>query len=150
MNATSADFRTLKRAWPGVAATSSAVIDDVDQAVAYTGDWFTASEARYLSGNCRVATKPESSVELSFVGTRIDWYGLKNTDLGRADVYLDGALFESGVELYDQKRQNAQLFSVGGLALASHTLKVVMTGEKHPESSGAGLVHDYFITYVDP
>jgi hypothetical protein len=146
---TSAEFRWLERAWPDKAATSSQVVND-DAEMTYTGAWSTSTEARYHGGQCRVASAAGSSVELVFNGTRIDWYGLKNADLGEADIYVDGELAAKGVDLYDARRQNAQLFSAGGLTNGAHSIKVVATGEKHANSSGTALVHDYFITYVDP
>ncbi len=86
---------------------------------------------------------------MPFTGTCVEWYGLKNTDLGKADVYLDGAVVTSGVDTHDARRQNALLFTKGKLTNGAHTFKVVATGEKNPASSGTALVHDYVIAYVD-
>jgi len=88
-------------------------------------------------------------VQASFTGTRVEWYGLKNVDLGHADVYLDGVLSQGGIEAYSAKRQNALLFTRGGLANTTHTIRVVANGQKSAASTGTALVHDYFISYVD-
>jgi len=89
------------------------------------------------------------SLQATFIGTRIEWYGLKNVDLGKADVFIDGALSQSGIDAYSPKRQNALLFTKGGLANGAHTIRVAVTGQKNSASTGAALVHDYFISYVD-
>jgi len=144
----SADFHPLSRAWPGKAASASVIIDDKSPGAMYTGAWTQANEGRYFGGSCHVSP-PAGSVEASFTGTRVEWYGLKNVDLGKADVYLDGILAQSGIDAYSAKRQNALLFTKGGLVNGAHTIKVVATGQKNGSSSGAALVHDYFISYVD-
>jgi fructan beta-fructosidase len=145
----SADFRPLNRAWPGKAAFSSTIIDDKNPSVAYTGTWTQANEGRYFGGSCHVGASAAASVQTSFNGTRVEWYGLKNVDLGTADVYLDGVRVQAGIDTYSAKRQNALLFTQGGLVEGPHTIKVVATGQKNGSSSGIALVHDYFISYVD-
>jgi fructan beta-fructosidase len=146
----SADFRALNRVWPGNAATSSAIIDDTNPAVTYAGTWTQANEGRYFGGACHVSSSAMASVQASFTGTRVEWYGLKNVDLGKADVYLDGALVQSGIDAFSAKRQNALLFTRGGLANGAHTIRIVANGQKNAASTGTALVHDYFVTYVDP
>lgn len=145
----SADFHPLNRAWPGKAASASAILDDKSAGIAYTGTWTQSNEGRYFGGSCHVSSALTSAVEATFMGTRIEWYGLKNIDLGKADVYVDGALSHSGIDAYSSRRQNALLFTKGGLANGTHTIKIVVTGEKNASSSGSALVHDYFISYVD-
>ncbi len=145
----SADFRPLHRAWPGTAAASSAIIDDGAASVAYTGTATVANENRYFGGTVRVLVGQGSSVTATFTGTRVDWYGLKNVDLGWADVYIDGVLAVSGIDCYSPLRQNARLFTTAGLANASHTIQVVVNGTKNAASAGTALVHDYFVSYID-
>jgi fructan beta-fructosidase len=147
----SADFHPLGRAWPGEAALASAIIDDQSPSVTYEGEWQLAAESRYFASSAHY-NGPETGTafEVAFEGTRVEWYGLKNVDLGRADVYLDGSLVESGVEAYSARRQNALLFSRGQLENAAHVLRVEVMGQKDPASSGTALVHDYIVAYVDP
>jgi sucrose-6-phosphate hydrolase SacC (GH32 family) len=144
----SADFHPLGRAWPGDAAKSSVIIDDGDASVVYTGAWTLATETRYFKSSAHFNTSGPS-FEVSFTGTRVEWYGLRNADLGQADVYIDGALVTGGIDCYSARRQNALLFTKGKLANGAHTLKVVVNGKKNAASSGTALVHDYLIAYVD-
>jgi hypothetical protein len=145
----SADFRPLNRAWPGKAASTSTIVDDKNASVVYTGIWTQANEGRYFGGSCHFSGSALADVQTMFRGTRIEWYGLKNVDLGFADVYLDGALVQAGIDTYSAKRQNALLFTRGGLANGQHTIRVVANGQKNAASTGIALVHDYFISYED-
>ena len=145
----SADFRSVRRAWPGTAAVASSIVDDRGSGVRYTGNSFVSNEDRYFGGSCTVLRDTNSSVTATFTGTRVDWYGLKNVDLGRADVYLDGALVMAGIDCYSATRQNMRLFTASGLTSEPHVIKVVVAGTKADASAGTALVHDYFVAYVD-
>jgi sucrose-6-phosphate hydrolase SacC (GH32 family) len=146
----SADFRPLSRVWPGKAATASSIVDDTSPAVTYGGTWTQSNEGRYFGGACHFSGSPSASVETTFTGTRVEWYGLKNVDLGKADVFLDGVQAPNAIDAYSAKRQNALLFTRGGLAPGAHTIKIVANGQKNAASTGTALVHDYFIVYADP
>jgi sucrose-6-phosphate hydrolase SacC (GH32 family) len=145
----SADLYPLARAWPGVPASASVVIDDAQPASAYQGNWASAAEDRYFRGACHVGRDAGSTVEASFTGTRVDWYGLLNTDLGLARVSIDGTVRGADIDTYSATRQNARLFTAGGLSPGTHTIRVQVTGAKAAASSGTALVHDYFVAYTD-
>jgi sucrose-6-phosphate hydrolase SacC (GH32 family) len=142
----SADFREVLRTWPGTAALSSHVVDDTAADVTYTGSWqpFTNDDT-YFNQTCHVSRSADAALELTFTGTRIDWYGLVNVDLGKADVYLDGVVVAAAIDCYSAVRAPVLLFSKSGLARTFHTVRIVPTGTKNPASSGTALVHDYFI-----
>jgi Glycosyl hydrolases family 32 N-terminal domain/Glycosyl hydrolases family 32 C terminal len=144
-----ADFRPLNRAWPGRAADSSLIIDDAEAGTVYAGPSSVVNEGRYFKTTAHVVASG-ASFQAAFTGTRVEWYGLKNTDLGYADVYLDGSTVPTTVDTYSAKRQNALLFTKGGLVRGPHTLRVVASGQRNASSTGAALVHDYVIVYVDP
>lgn len=144
----SAAFHQLGRAWPGKAAASSVIIDDTDPSVTYTGAWNLATEGRYFKSSAHYNTTGQS-FEVPFTGTRVEWYGLRNTDLGKAEVSIDGKVVAPAIDAYDARRQNALLFSQDKLGSGKHTFKVVVTGQKSAASSGSALVHDYLIAYVD-
>jgi hypothetical protein len=139
----------LNRAWPGTAASSSVILDDTDASTTFTGTWTAATEARYFRSSARVGAAG-GSFQVAFNGTRVEWYGLKNVDLGKADVSVDGAVVATAIDTYSAKRQNALLFTRGGLVRGPHTLRVVADGQRNAASTGAALVHDYVIAYVDP
>jgi fructan beta-fructosidase len=145
----SADFRPVNRAWPGQAARSSAVTDDVAlPGENWSGHWDTVlGDEIYYKGSAHFGNTTNGYFQMTFTGTRIDWYGLKNVDLGRAAVYLDGALAAT-VDCYSDVRALHQLFTRSSLANTSHTIKVVVIGTKNAASLGTFLVHDAFVHYV--
>jgi hypothetical protein len=150
LNLVSADFREVRRTWPGTPALSSRVVDDTAAGVTYQGSWDAiGSDATYFQQTCHVSRSPGAAIEVTFTGTRIDWYGLVNADLGKADVSLDGVVVAAGVDCYSRTRAPVMLFTKAGLANTFHTLRIAATDTKNPASSGVALVHDYFIYAVE-
>ncbi len=145
----SARFQPVARAWPGQAAATSELVDDTSARFTYTGDWTTADEDRYFDNRCSVAHAAGDELSLEFEGTRLDWYGLRNVDLGRADVYIDDQLMAEGIELYSGRRENALLFTITDLAPGTHELRVTVRDDKNADSAGFALVHDYAVVYSD-
>jgi hypothetical protein len=146
----SADFRQLNRAWPGKAALSSVQLDDADPSTQYTGAWWNLNtDSTYLASTAHIGTAAGSTVSATLTGTRIEWHGLANGDLGYVDVSIDGA-FVRTVDTYSATRQLATLFVQPGLTNGPHTISVAANGMKNPASAGISLVHDFFASYVDP
>lgn len=141
----SADFRAIRRTWPGTARKPGAVIDDADPSVLYGGVWNTAGESIYYKGGCHFSSTTGGYVEADFRGTDLEWWGLVNTDLGKADIFIDGARVAHDIDCYSPVRTMKRLFETDGLKSGSHTVKVVVTGDKDQASSGSAIVHDYFV-----
>ena len=143
----SADFREINRTWPGAAPKAGTIIDDADLSVAYAGDWGTDNSTFYYSRTCHFSSTKGGFFETTFDGTRVEWWGLKNVDLGKADVYIDGARVDHAVDCYSPTRTLYKLFEKSGLHKGKHTFKVVITGDKNPASTGTAIVHDYLIAH---
>jgi sucrose-6-phosphate hydrolase SacC (GH32 family) len=141
----SADFRAVKRIWPGRPGPRQMVIDDADPSMTYTGAWNTDNNSLYYHGTSHFSKTVGGTIETSFTGTEIDWWGLQNTDLGLADVYIDGERVGHGVDCYGTPRSMKRLFTKSGLSNGKHTIKIVITGEKNPASTGVAVVHDFFV-----
>ncbi|HVY32087.1 MAG TPA: glycoside hydrolase family 32 protein [Polyangiaceae bacterium] len=150
LSVSAADFRVVGRAWPGPADTDAQVVDDADAAVDYSGGWSSVTgDATFFDGTCHYSTEAGAALEASFTGTRLAWYGLRNADLGLADVFIDDVLVAEGLDCYAASRVPAQLLLVSGLKNSFHTLRIVARGDKNPSASGSALVHDYFISSVE-
>jgi hypothetical protein len=146
----SADFREVRRTWPGTAALSSHVMDDSATGVQYEGSWEAfGNDATYFEETCHVSKSADAALEVTFTGTRIAWYGLVNVDLGRAAVSIDGVVVAPSIDCYAAVRAPVMLFGAAGLADSFHRLRIVPTGEKNAASSGTALVHDYFVYAVE-
>lgn len=143
----SAEFRQVGRAWPGASKPPEVVLDDADAGVTYSGAWSTVNaDSTFFDGTCHYSTATASSIEATFTGTRIAWYGLKNTDLGLADVYIDDRLIGDPIDCYAPERVTSWLFSASDLPDGVHTIRLVARGDKNAASTGNAILHDYFIS----
>ena len=88
----------------------------------------------------------DSAAEFTFTGTAVQWIGPKNTNGGKADVYIDGGLAQADIDTYTAagKQHQQVLYSRTGLAAGSHTIKVVATGTKNPAASNNLIAIDAF------
>lgn len=146
----SAELREVGRSWPGVAERDARILDDAEPDVLYAGAWNTVTDdATFFGDTCHYSTAAGARLETTFTGTRLDWYGLRNTDLGKADIFVDDALVAEALDCYGPLRGPAQLFSVSGLPNTFHTVRIVARGDQQAASTGSALVHDYFVTSVE-
>jgi len=121
------------------------IIDDASASTIYNGTWSTDANAIYYDNTCHVGVTVNSYCQVTFTGTQISWYGLKNSDLGMATVYVDGVLAQDNIDCYSSSpRAVYLLFNKTGLSNGNHTIKVVVKGTKNAASAGIALVHDYF------
>ena len=91
-----------------------------------------------------LSTTPGAQATFNFTGTAVTWIGARGTQAGIADVFLDGSLVAE-VDLYSPTEQIQQaVFTAAGLADASHTLTIAVTGRQNPASQGALVVVDAF------
>jgi hypothetical protein len=132
----------------------SAWVDDRDPAVRFVGTWVPLNgDPKSYQGTETASNKAGDYVEFTFQGTGVAWIGSKDVYHGKADVYLDGELRAAGVDLYGQHRRSRgeekvhqqAFFCQEGLAPGEHTLRVVVTGDKSPESSNAYVSVDAFV-----
>ena len=81
-------------------------------------------------------------ISLTFEGTGISISGNWVRDGGKADIFLDGC-FKKTIDCYfnyaNQEHQNMNLFHLINLPIGKHSLRLVVKGEKRPESSGTNV-----------
>jgi hypothetical protein len=120
-------------------------VDGNDASVTYSGVYDNYTGAQWYNSTMRLINAANGYAQFTFTGTSIKWIGMKQFNLGIADVYIDGILAQSGIDTYDAGTVNGvELFSQTGLANTSHTIKVVETGNKNASSSGTRIPVDYF------
>jgi beta-galactosidase len=135
--------------------------DDRHPAVKLVGTWLAVDgELQHHSGTETISNKPGDYAEFTFQGTGVAWIGAKDLIYGTADVYLDGALQASGIDLYsaiglgtsrgEEKIYQQFLFSKEGLPDGEHTLRIVVTGKKNPLASNAYVSIDAFWVLGSP
>ena len=126
-------------------ATSGTRFEESNWTVSYTGDWTQNNNNRTWSN----ATAAESgtagaSATFTFAGTTVSWIGLRGRHTGIARVYLDGA-FVTDVDTYaPSEGPQDTVFTATGLANATHTLTIEVTGLKNPASDNLWVVVDAF------
>ncbi|TSA43333.1 MAG: ADP-ribosylglycohydrolase family protein [Chitinophagaceae bacterium] len=88
------------------------------------------------------ANKAGDVMEFNFNGTGISLMGNWVKDGGKADVYLDGK-FQRRVNTYynyaAQEHRDVSIWHKFQLSPGKHTVKLVVAGEKHPDSMGANI-----------
>ncbi|HBH85481.1 MAG: hypothetical protein A2X05_17830 [Bacteroidetes bacterium GWE2_41_25] len=108
----------------------------------FKGKWkpyevFSGSDNKKVK-QAMVAENKDDEVEFSFSGTGISLVGNWYKDGGKADVYVDGTLHRSIDTYYDFARQQhtESIWHIMKLQPGEHKVRLVVKGEKRPESSG--------------
>lgn len=99
-------------------------VDCTDDSLTYTGAWVDDSNSAFHAGTAKYTNIAGASVEFSFVGTAIRWYGQTDTNFGTAQVFIDGELAQT-VNANGSMATNVKLFEAENLPVAEHTIKIV-------------------------
>ncbi len=108
----------------------------------YVGTWANRADPLSYEGHMKECASA-GSVALTFEGSDVYWRGLCSPDSGLADVYVDDAKRKT-VDCYSAKSTEYEQFAylITGLAPnVSHTIKVVVRGEKNSSSKGTAVRH---------
>ncbi|WDL97881.1 beta-galactosidase [Alicyclobacillus sp. ALC3] len=113
---------------------------DTNSALQYSGTWTPVKNQSYTSGDYQnsedFSNQTGASVTVKFTGTAVQWIGPKAANHGIANVYLDGKKV-AAVDSYAPSTEFQQvLYGVSGLSNTTHTLKIVVSGQKNPASGG--------------
>jgi hypothetical protein len=110
--------------------------------MAYSGPWTDADSAGYGESGAKESRTPGSAVQFSFTGSDVYWRAVKGPDCGKADVLLDGRLYAT-VDCYAQRATPDQfaLVATGLAPNRSHTIRIVVRGDKNSLSQAAAVRH---------
>jgi beta-galactosidase GanA len=114
--------------------------DDTAPQLTYTGSWSHVSNQSYTTGDYdqteSFSNTTGDSVSVTFTGTAVQWIAPTASNHGIADVYLDGKQVAT-VDGYSPSTNFQQvLYAASGLSNTTHTLKIVVSGQKNPASGG--------------
>jgi hypothetical protein len=120
----------------------------------FSGDWKTFQRKGWpdnkMVDQSKFAQKSGDTVEITFSGTGISIDGNWVKDGGNADVYLDGKLVRT-IDTYffynKQEHENITLWHITGLTDSKHIVKLVVKGEKNPESLGTNVYITQAVIY---
>lgn len=120
--------------------------DDTASALVYTGNWSHVANQSYTGGDYdnteSFSNTAGDSVAITFTGTAVRWISSKDSNHGIANVYLDGAQVAT-VDTYASNKQfQVPLYSNTNLPSGTHTLKIVVSGQKNPSSADTFIVVD--------
>ncbi len=121
---------------------------------AFSGDWKAYQRNGWPDNKpynqAMFAEKPGDAFEISFTGSGISIDGNWFKDGGKADVFLDGK-FVRIIDTYyfynNQEHDNITLWHITGLTNGRHQVKLVVKGEKKPESLGSKIYITQAIIY---
>ena len=117
-------------------------MDDTYYGVRYDA-WSGASNQHALGDSYRVATAANSTLTFNIQGSSFDWFTARGPNYGLADIYVDDQ-FAMTVDLFFPGQQWEQVIHLQNLGNGRHTIKIVVLGQRHPSSSGDGIVFDGF------
>jgi len=112
----------------------------------HKGNWQTFTTKPYgqdaLKQQSRYAEKAGDELNFTFSGSGITLMGNWVRDGGKAEVYLDGKLHRT-IDSYfywnKQEHYDMNLWHAFGLQPGNHNIRLVVKGEKRPESMGTKL-----------
>lgn len=120
-------------------------VDDKSSGITYSSPWSNWNDSQDFNGSESFTNTAGSYVQYSFTGSGVRYLGMKQPNMGKVDVYIDGALAQSGVDAYASTvTKQAVLFEKTDLAAGPHTIKVVCTGTKNASSSNTVCALDAF------
>jgi hypothetical protein len=132
-----------------VPAMTVSRLQETDPSITYSGtvvaaDWTPFDQSRdWSAGIATLSKQPGAQATITFTGTGISWIGAFGPQTGIARVTLDGTV--TTVNTYSAtERIQAEVFTQQGLADASHTLTIEVTGEQDPASMSPLIVVDGF------
>ncbi len=132
----------LTVAW--AAGTGSSIVDNLDsEELEYAGRWSHTewSDSGYYAGYVSAAGEDGASVSLTFQGTNVELYGLKNSSGAECEIEIDGAAAGSASFYADTVQKQAKIFASETLAPGEHTIKVI---KKADGASEKKILVDFF------
>ncbi|NOU70274.1 DUF4073 domain-containing protein [Paenibacillus sp. LMG 31458] len=110
-------------------------VDEKDPSIVYTGTWSTYSTSQDYGGSEKYSNTAGSSAQFTFKGTAIKLISMKQTNMGKIDVYLDEVLDQADIDCYaPSTAKQVAVYSKIGLPAGEHTIKIVVKGTKSPSA----------------
>ena len=134
---------TLGLAW--ISPQALARVEETDPSVSYTVGWTQGdTSGTWSGGTAAVSTAPGAQAALTFTGSSVSWIGGRTPQTGIARIFLDG-VFVAEVDTYSKTEEiRVPMFAATGLADASHTFTIEVTGRQNASATGALVIVDAF------
>ena len=134
---------TFGLAW--ISPQALARVEETNPSVSYTVGWTQGdTSGSWSGGTAAVSTAPGAQAAFAFTGPSVSWIGGRTPQTGIARVFLDG-VFVTEVDTYSKTREvRVPMFAATGLADASHTFTIEVTGRQNAAAGGALVIVDAF------
>jgi hypothetical protein len=123
------------------------IVGSADPEMRYDGDrWTVEKNEHYYERQANTAAQAGQSVQFTFQGSDIYWRAVASGDAGRADVFIDDVP-QGTVDCFFSECALPYQFAFIKTGLdpeQTHTIKVVVRGDKNPGSSGTKIRHIAF------
>ena len=131
--------------WATGASFALSADQESSAALAYTGAWSRATSTSYHGGALTYQGSAGSGVAITFTGSSVSWVSSRNTNRGKAEVWLDGVRVAT-VDLYASAfGARRTVFARNGLSTAvPHTLEVRVLGTRNASATGTRVDADAF------
>jgi hypothetical protein len=122
--------------WVEGSAFSLRTYGETSVAIDFDGLWTKASLSKSLGGSVRYSTLRPARMTLPFTGSRVAWIAERNSNRGKAEVWLDGVKVAT-VDLYSPTRKPRRVVFSRAVSPGAHELQVRVLGQRSSASSGA-------------
>src|SRR5258706_3529883 len=115
--------------------------EETNPSVSYTVGWTQGdTSGTWSGGTAAVSSAPGAQATMSFTGTSVSWIGGRTPQTGIARVFLDG-VFVAEADTYSKSQEvRVPMFAAIGLADASHTFTIEVTGRQNASAAAAPIV----------
>ena len=120
--------RTSSAAYAFKITQDKVLVNNDDSGFTYSGPGWHHQANRGVgdsNNNAHITTNNGDSVSYTFTGTGIEYISETNTDIGNADVYIDGVLKKTVSGSSSSRVSQVVLYSVQNLTAGQHTIKLV-------------------------
>jgi hypothetical protein len=131
-------------AFPKLVFDNRVTVFEEKQGWETNGKWteFGDKQSRFGENQAKFSGKSGDEISFTFEGTGVSILGNWLKDGGKADVYVDGQLkrtIDCFFYFSNQEHWNMDLYHITNLQQGKHTVKLVVKGEKRPESNGTNV-----------
>jgi hypothetical protein len=117
--------------------------------IAYAGTWTNLTLTGASGGQVRYATAAGAEATFKFTGKDVVWVAPKNTNRGRAEVWVDGAKAATVDQYASSHQPRRVVFRKGWASTGTHTVEVRVLGTKQAASTGTRVDADAFVNVFD-
>jgi len=140
-NASASDFLVALDGFQ--VGSSTSVVQESALGVQYN-KWVGKTQAAASGGSYRVNGTLGADVNFQFSATSILFVTARGPSYGKVNIYIDGMLVSSNLDLYAPTQQWQYEIGYSGLTNGFHVIDVRPTHAKNASSSGYGVVVDAF------